>query len=189
MDCDCSSDACYQIPILGGTCGECLSDADCPGGGCTLPDPLFVPAVGAVCNDGSLADGCQSDAACQAPLICVDVLEIPGIITSTTCSECETDPDCGGDLCAPEYAFPSLGGYWECVLPGSKPDGTGCALVGSGDESCASGRCAEADVMGLFSVGVCSPCEIDADCHEGDVCDPAYVTTENGLVPAQCVTP
>ena len=164
-------------------------DADCPIGGCTPPDPVANPPVGAVCNDGSLGDGCQSDVVCQDPLVCVEVLEIPGIITTTTCSECEVDADCGADLCAPVYAFPALGGHWECVMPGSGPNGSGCSLVGSGDASCTSGMCAEADVMGLFSVGVCSDCEVDADCDAGDICENAQVDFENGLIPAVCVTP
>jgi len=35
---------CAQVPIFGGICGECLEDADCEMGGCTVPNPLSSPA-------------------------------------------------------------------------------------------------------------------------------------------------
>jgi hypothetical protein len=186
--CECNSDSCFVVGILGGLCGECDEDADCPNGGCSPPEPVLQPPLGAVCNDGSLGGGCQTDAACQEPLVCAVVLDVPGVITTSTCGECELDDDCGTDLCSPEYAFPSLGGSWQCVAPGSEPIGSGCAFDGSGDQSCASGMCAEADVMGLFSVGVCSECEVDDDCTMANqICQPAGVDLDAGLIPATCV--
>ena len=186
-DCECVSESCYSS-VLGGLCGECTSDADCPAGGCTPPDPLTSPPVGAVCNDGGFAEGCETDAACQDPWICVSVVDIPGILESSTCSECQSDADCGGDLCSPEYAFPSIGGYWECVAPDSEGLGTACDFVGSGDESCMSGFCTAADIMGLLSIGICSECEVDGDCLGGQTCDPPEVDLHSGmLVPATCV--
>ena len=46
--CGCASGLCFLVPILGGWCGECLVDADCGNGGCTIPDP--ISSVGATCN-------------------------------------------------------------------------------------------------------------------------------------------
>jgi hypothetical protein len=188
-DCECASESCYTS-ALGGLCGECTSDADCPGGGCTPPDPLTSPPVGAVCNDGGFAEGCETDAACQDPYICVNVIDVPGLLESNTCSECQSDADCGGDLCSPEYAFPSIGGYWECVAPDSEGLGTACDFVGSGDQSCTSGFCAVADIMGILSIGVCSECEVDGDCLLAQVCVPAEVDIGSGaLAPATCQDP
>lgn len=184
-DCECNSDACYVVGILGGLCGECLVDADCPIGGCTVPSSLANPPEGAVCNDGSLGDGCQTDGVCQDPLVCVEIIDVPGVITNTTCSECATDADCGAQLCSPEYDIIALGGDWICVDAGSVPDGSGCDFEGSGDTACASGRCAIADVMGLLELGVCGPCEDDGDCPLG-TCHPPEVDLMMGLVPSYC---
>ncbi|MFY0536931.1 hypothetical protein [Nannocystis pusilla] len=92
--CGCESGKCFVVPVLGGFCGECLGDDDCPDGGCTVINP--VAGVGSKCNLGKAGDGCESDAACTDPTAqdCSPVLEVPGIITVATCGECKTDVDC-----------------------------------------------------------------------------------------------
>jgi hypothetical protein len=184
-DCDCASDSCFEFGILGGYCGECQVDADCPLGGCTQPDALATPPIGAVCNDGSLGGGCQSDAACQAPLACVEVYDVPGVVQTSTCSECATDDECGAQLCSPQLQVEHLAGAWVCVDAGSLPDGSSCDLTGSGDAACASGRCTLADIMGLLTVGVCGECDDDDDCSLG-ACTPAGLDLMAGLTPSVC---
>ena len=41
---ECESGFCYQIPMLGGVCSECLTDTDCETGTCSL-DPMALYAV------------------------------------------------------------------------------------------------------------------------------------------------
>lgn len=184
--CECGSDACFVLGPLGGLCGECIVDADCPDGGCTIPNPLSEPPEGAVCNDGSLGGGCQTDAACQDPLICVTVIDIPGILTSVTCSECEADADCVAGLCSPDYEIQALSGHWICVDVGSVPNGGACDFLGSGDAACASGHCAIGDLLGVTQIGVCGECEDDGDCGVG-ICEPPVVDLMSGLSPSICV--
>jgi Cys-rich repeat protein len=181
----CASGSCYSAGLLGGICGECESDADCAGGGCTLPNPL--DGTPSVCNDGSLGDGCESDAVCMPELDCATVFDVPGVITLSTCSECQTDLDCGGQLCAPTYDVGAFEGSWSCVDAGSVPDDGGCDLNGSGDEQCASGACGTADVMGLLQVGVCGECLVDGDCAPGETCEPASIDLAGGATGASCV--
>ena len=172
--------------VLGGLCGECLSEDDCMWG-CHLPNPLTDPPQGAVCDDGNLGGGCETAAACMAGLDCVAVLDIPGIVTITGCSECETDADCL-DQCAPNYdtIFTGFDGYWECVGDGSLADGAGCDLAGNGEE-CTSGECGEGDIMGVFSMGICSECDNDNDCLVGEACDAPVINLDGSVIPGACV--
>jgi len=180
---ECESGFCFYIQILGGICGECLSDADCDGGGCSLPNPISMPPVGAVCNDGGAGEGCMSDAVCQDGLSCAVILDVPGILTAQTCSECLTDADCAdGMLCSPTYDVLTISGQKVCVEPGTVVNGEGCDFMGTGDDACMSGICAVTDIMGLLMVGVCGECEVDADCTAPDVCLPASVDTMTGVV-------
>jgi Cys-rich repeat protein len=180
---------CYVLGILGGICGDCLSDADCGGGGCTQPNPLAQPPTGSTCNDGSYGDQCMSDAVCQRDLQCVEALNVPGVLVVSACSECATDADCGGGmLCAPDIAIAGLTGSWRCVAPMSLANGQSCDFEGSGDLSCQSGQCAVADVMGLLQIGVCSQCDEDGDCPMGQFCAaPEVDLNANVLIPGQCV--
>lgn len=182
--CGCASGRCFVVPALGGLCGECLSDADCPGGGCTAPNP--VAGVGARCNDGTPADGCMSDAACKTAIAphCGVVLEVPGIITVATCGECETSADCGpGEpICTPVYDLPDFTGVLVCKAPGSVANDQGCSLAPDGAQACASGTCAVSDVMGLFELGICSECDTDEDCAPGQICTPALVDLNAGVL-------
>ncbi|WAS98672.1 hypothetical protein [Nannocystis punicea] len=166
--CGCSSGKCFVYPVFGGYCGECLVDADCDGGGCTGPNPFTGP--GAVCNDGGPGDGCQSDAVCSDPNngVCAAVIEVPGIITVSTCGECQTDADCSAPtpVCAPKYDVADFSGRFDCVAKGSVANNGGC----NSDAACASGHCGAASLMGLVQFGVCGECLTDADCSPGEQC-------------------
>jgi hypothetical protein len=182
--CGCASGRCFVVPALGGLCGECLSDADCPDGGCTVPNPLA--GVGSRCNDGTPADGCMSDEACKTDIAphCGLVLEVPGIISVATCGECETNADCGPaePICTPVYDLPDFTGVLVCKAVGSVANDQGCALAPGGAQACASGTCAVSDVMGLFELGICSECDANADCQPGQICTPAIVDLDAGVL-------
>ena len=181
---ECESGMCFFNSLFGGVCGECLTEEDCPDGGCTPPNPLPEPPVPATCNDGSLGGGCNTDEACQEELSCIDLIEVPGIIEVATCGECNEDTECSDDwLCAPQFDIANFTGQKSCVEPGSVPNGQGCDHEGSGDDQCMSGICAEVDLMGLLTVGVCGECNVDADCTEaGETCQEPDVDIETGEV-------
>ena len=84
---ECLSGNCYLVPFLGGYCGECNEDADCPDGGCTPPNPF--DNGGSTCNMGEAGGGCESDEVCMDGLSCGTVLDLLGLITISTCGECE----------------------------------------------------------------------------------------------------
>jgi hypothetical protein len=184
---ECESGMCFHVSILGGLCGECLVDEDCPDGGCSIPNPLSDPPQGATCNEGEQGGGCMSDDVCVDDLTCEVILDVPGIFTASTCSQCETDADCEGDqLCSPAYDIPNLSGAKVCVDPGTVPNGEGCDHVGSGDEACESGFCYEYDVMGFLVLGVCGECKVDADCDEGECLEPDVDTDTFEVTPPTC---
>jgi hypothetical protein len=185
---DCDSGMCFLAGILGGICSECLTDADCEWG-CGLPNPLAKPPEWAACTDGGLGGGCMSDAACVGTLQCALV---PGVLSVSTCSECETDGDCSGSyLCSPNIDVATLGGNLECVAPGSRSLGSFCQVGGSGDEACGSGHCGVADVMGLLEFGVCSECSNvdfpDEGCSLGQTCTDPEVNLDGTVTPGECV--
>ncbi|MEM6991395.1 MAG: hypothetical protein AAF721_12880 [Myxococcota bacterium] len=183
-DSECASLNCFVAGVLGGICGECNEDADCPGGGCSPPNPLT--SEGSVCNAGGLADGCETDDVCAEPLLCALIIDVPGVITASTCSQCESDAECGPDLlCSPSYEVADITGFKACVQPLSVPNGEGCDFAGSGDQACASGFCSSADLMGLLQLGVCGECEVGADCVSG-VCNPATIELDAGLIASSC---
>ncbi|MCA9712832.1 MAG: hypothetical protein KDK70_43795, partial [Myxococcales bacterium] len=123
---ECASNQCYTIGILGGVCSECDEDADCAFG-CSPANPLTGDC--ALCCDGSLGCGCETALACQAGLACASLLNVPGIVDISTCSECANDLDCaGGELCAPSYDLANFGGLHQCVPPMSQANGVGCEL-------------------------------------------------------------
>ena len=194
--CGCSSGRCYYLALLGGVCGECMTDADCPSGGCTGPDP--DAGQGAVCNDGGRGATCLSDAVCSdatAPH-CAQLYLAQGILSVATCSECRSNADCGdpaADNCTPAYDVKALGGLYKCVADGSVPNGGGCNLsdcMGSpiGDRACASGFCGKGSVYGVIEMGICGECGNDADCPDGKTCMPGYAKKGTGeVLGATCV--
>lgn len=149
-----------------------------------MPNPLAnLPAV---CNDGSLGGGCETDVSCNAPLTCEVIIATP-VITASTCSECNVDGDCGGDLCVPSYDVLNISGFNSCEPAGSVANGEGCDLGATGDASCTSGVCATASFMGFADLGICSECETDMDCQGNMTCMPAEISLALGLVAGTCV--
>ena len=181
---ECASDMCFMAGILGGVCSDCLTEDDCMWG-CHLPNPLASPPLGAFCDDGNLGATCDSNAGCMAGLDCVEVIDIPAVLTASGCSECDTDADCAGQ-CAPVINVEDIDGHWECVADGSLANGAFCDLAGAGEE-CTSDECATADIMGLVSFGICSECDNDNDCAIGETCQDAEVALDGTITPATCV--
>jgi hypothetical protein len=191
-NCECISEKCFSVPLIGGSCGECVSDADCPDGGCSIPNPLAMPPQGSVCNMGEAGGGCETDDVCQEGLFCGTLLDVPGVLTLSTCGVCLVDADCGEQLCSPTIDVANFTGQKLCVDAGSVPNGQACDLMGTGNDACMSGLCATVDIMGIAQVGVCGDCSVDADCDvaAGEVCTPADIDTTTGEVTAPtCAVP
>jgi hypothetical protein len=194
--CDCASDNCFVVGPLGGVCSECDESADCEattGFGCNFGNPLTMTP--AVCSKtGGIGESCETADDCDPALapFCPTLIEVPGILSAATCSECEpeTNDGCmGGDICTPLYDIANIGGNYFCAPVGSVPDNEGCNLTGDGSE-CASGQCAPAALMGIPVVAVCSPCNEDTDCNAGETCElPAIEIAGKSLmlVPGMCV--
>jgi hypothetical protein len=192
--CDCASDNCFLVGPLGGVCSECDESADCEattGFGCNFGNPLT--GTPAVCSmTGAVGESCETADDCDPALapFCPVLIEVPGILSAATCSECEGDMGCmGGDICTPTYDIANIGGNYFCAPPGSVPNDEGCNLTGDGTE-CMSGQCAPASLMGIPVVAVCSPCNEDGDCGGGETCMLPEVAIEGNslaLVPGACV--
>jgi hypothetical protein len=192
--CDCASDNCFLVGPLGGVCSECDESADCAettGFGCNFGNPLT--GTPAVCSKtGDVGESCETAADCAKGLFCPTLIEVPGILTAATCSECEpeTNDGCTGpDICTPTYDIANIGGNYYCAAPGSVPNDSGCNLTGDGSE-CDSGQCAPAALMGIPVVAVCSPCNENSDCGGGMTCELPEVAIEGNslaLVPGMCV--
>ncbi|MBC8070231.1 MAG: hypothetical protein IAG13_18005 [Deltaproteobacteria bacterium] len=188
---ECASGFCFVVGIFGGVCGECNTDADCTetGGGCSIPNPLAQPIQGATCNMGEAGGGCMTNEVCEDGLQCAVLIDVPGVLTASTCGECLADADCGEDLCSPSYDVLDLSGQKSCVPAGSVANGEGCDFENSGDMACLSTHCATATLMNLLSLGVCSECEADGDCEDGMVCEAPEISLTEGLVAGTCVVP
>ncbi len=190
-ECDCESDNCFVVGPLGGVCSECDESADCkpePGFGCNFGNPLT--GTPAMCSTtGDVGESCETVDDCADGLYCPTLIEVPGILSAATCSECEGDMGCmDGDICTPSYDIANIGGNYYCAPPGSVPDNEGCNLTGDGTE-CASGQCAPASLMGIPVVAVCSPCNEDNDCGPGETCTLPEVAINGNmleLVPGSC---
>jgi hypothetical protein len=192
--CDCESDNCFIVGPLGGVCSECDEDADCAattGFGCNFGNPLT--GTPAVCSTtGTQGESCESVDACADGFYCPTLIEVPGILSAATCSECEpgSNNGCtGNDICTPSYDIANIGGYYYCAEPGSVADGLGCNLTGSGNE-CESGQCAPASLMNIPVVAVCAPCNENSDCGGGETCQLPEVTIAGDtlvLVPGACI--
>lgn len=191
--CDCESDQCFVLEPLPGVCSECDEDADCEPGFCDFGNPLTMTP--AVCTTGAppcKTDDCPCETADDCPMgeYCPGIIEVPGILSTSFCSECDGDLGCVGDeLCVPTYDIANISGYYYCTVPGSVPDEQGCNVDGDGTE-CASGQCAPAALMGIPVMGLCSPCNDDADCGGGMTCQlPELQLVGDGLAlaPGMCV--
>ena len=170
MDDQCESGSCY-VTGIGGLCGECSGDDDCEGGGCSLPNPLAMPPEGSVCNTGMLGDGCESSDICEEGLDCVEIINVPGILMASTCSECTTSAECTDQVCNITVDVANISGQKECVDEGSVADGSFCDIEGDGELACTN-HCAEASIKGLLTFGVCGECRDDDDCDGGTCTDP-----------------
>jgi hypothetical protein len=189
--CGCASGKCFVVDALGGVCSDCEGDEDCAdmgGFGCNFGNPLT--GVPAVCSQtGELGEGCESGDACAAGLFCTTLIEVPGVISAATCSECEMDSDCmGGQVCAPTYDIESIAGHYRCIDPGTAPDLEGCTE----NSHCESDNCAPAGIMGIPVLEVCSECNEDTDCSGMSTCQlPELVLDDTmtmlSLSPGQCV--
>lgn len=184
-DDECQSMQCFEAGPLGGICGECDEDADCPGGGCTIPNPLTSEP--SECNDGSFGSGCETSAVCMPGLVCKTIVEVEGVIVSNTCGDCLDDMDCmAGETCQPNPDVVNFGaGQWECVLESSLPNGHGCD-PDNGANACISGNCDEASFMMLLVLGICGECVDDMDCGPGETCTPGEIDLAQGLVGSIC---
>lgn len=194
--CGCASGKCFLVPAIGGFCGECLSDADCGGGGCTVPNP--VGNVGSKCNKGGPGDGCMSDEVCSDPAapLCKLIIGIPGIIDVATCSACRSNADCPDPAlhnCSPDYDLQGFTGQYTCKADGSVANNSGCNLGDCqgeplGNRACESGFCGEANVMGLFTLGICGECNGARDCGGGQSCsDPQIDLESSALFGSVCI--
>lgn len=194
-DAECISESCFVVPLLGGLCGECKVDADCDGGGCTIPNPLA--GVGATCNKGEVGAGCESDDVCTDPnnSLCGLVLDATPIIKVQTCGECKSNADCSDDAapnCSPTISVSDFSGVNTCVPDASVENDKACNHIEEGgvpigNSACMSGYCGVAAVMGVVKIGVCGECFVDEDCG-GGTCEDAFVDTDTGeLIGAKCV--
>lgn len=192
--CDCESDNCFVVGPLGGVCSECDESADCEattGFGCNFGNPLT--GTPAVCSTtGEPGESCETADDCAKGLFCPTLIEVVGILSAATCSECEpeTNDGCtGAQICTPSYDIANIGGNYFCAEPGTVPNDEGCNLTGDGSE-CMSGNCAPAALMDIPVVAVCSPCNEDSDCGGGMTCQFPEVAIEGetlALVPGACV--
>jgi hypothetical protein len=167
----CESGFCYMVPMVGGVCSECLTDADCE-----FTCSLDAAAGYAACSDGSTGVMCESTDGCADGLVCAELLDTGGFFPANFCSECETNAECDdGQTCTPTYDFEMIGGYLSCADAMSVPDAQGCPIVdGMGDGTvCQNGHCGIADVFGVLQIGLCGECTTEADCADGEECMPA----------------
>lgn len=147
-----------------------------------------MPPQGSTCSAGNLGENCESQAACEGDLECVEVLNIPGILDLSSCGECDTDGDCmPGSVCNIDLSIADFNGVWTCTPTGTVPLGETCNLEGSGDAACSSGVCAEASIQGLIPVGICSECDGNDPCEAGEVCVDPDVGIDGTIVPGTCI--
>lgn len=182
---DCESGFCFEVPMLGGVCSECVMDSDCEMGTCSLDINLLY----AVCTDGQQGVMCDSDEGCMGDLVCEPLIDTGGVFPLDFCSECGANAPCTGDqVCTPVYDQVAFQGYHGCVDPMSVPDGGGCPVAGGvGDGTvCTSGVCAIANVFMVVDIGVCGECADDTDCTAPATCQPTVVDMA-GITPSACM--
>ena len=161
-DSECMTGNCYAIPLPvdglpPGICSQCDADIDCTlaglGTACTV-DPVDYAGK---CTDGPAGSFCETQAACQPGLFCVELVEGAAGLLPLACSECRDDADCGdGDRCVPIVDVDMITGQKHCAAPGSVPIDGLCPLL-NGDDMCQSNSCGALDLGGLRSPTVCSP--------------------------------
>jgi|JI10StandDraft_1071094.scaffolds.fasta_scaffold06259_2 hypothetical protein len=186
--CGCDTGKCFST-AFGGRCGECVVDADCPAGGCSIPNVLAQ--TGSRCNMGEPAQGCMTDEICTDPAYgeCGTLLEVPSIFKLTTCGQCKAAADCPEDQpncapcpvdrpnCTPVLSLENFNGALECVADASVENNEGCSLVDDdkdgapdGGAACKSGFCSVATTMLVVKLGICGECNADTDCPMDMTC-------------------
>jgi len=187
LDTECASGSCYVLDFFGtGWCGECSSDADCALG-CNAPNPLAGDPIMPVCGSGNVGDTCETEDACGGDLLCVELVNAPGALELSGCSQCDSNDDClPGTVCAKQLDLANFSGAWTCIAEGSLPQGAICDDASGGDLACASGACSMTDVVGLVPIGVCSDCDEDTPCAPGDTCTAAEVGLDGSTFPGEC---
>ncbi len=179
-DADCESMMCYEIPMFGGFCSDCKSDADCPPEtpSCSL-DALSMQAE---CVAAGLGVQCSNDAICAgADLVCQSI--IPGaelfLPQIQTCGECKPNGnECtDGTICNATLDFMNFGGYTECIEPGTVANDGLCYS----NEACTSGICNQTMIDGipLLTIDICGECADDGDC-DGGTCTPGSIDIMGG---------
>jgi hypothetical protein len=180
---ECESGFCRDAPGPGdGVCSECTMDADCEMGTCS-----FEFEIGwAVCTDGGLGQGCDSDEGCAGELVCVPVFGDSG---PRRCSECSNELACDeGLVCSPVFGDGAFDSWRGCVAPASVDLGGGCPVNdGVGDGSvCISGACGVVTFgMNDTEVGICSECDGDDDCADMQTCAAPDIDM-GGVTPGAC---
>jgi hypothetical protein len=188
---ECASGMCFLAGILGGICSECLTEDDCENG-CSLPNPLSTPPIGAMCNEGGLGDGCNTSASCvDADHVCALIIDVPGILSASTCSQCETTDDCtDGNVCNVVIRIEDIAGEKVCVEPNSVEDGEFCDLSQDDQNAPCINFCAAANIMGLVDFGVCGECsniDMDNEGCTGTTCQNPTVDLDGTVVASMCV--
>ena len=162
------------LTVAGGRSGECDWEVKKVGACSAKTGERFSPRGGCEHRDyGQL---------------CAEIPKVPGILVASTCGD--RGSDAGSEaptLCSPNYDVANLSGVKTCVPVESVADGEGCDLATSGNESCMSGFCVGADVLGVLELGVCNPCGADTDCAAMETCAPPTVDLMAGLVVGGCV--
>ena len=189
---ECASGMCFLAGILGGICSECLTEEDCDWG-CNLPNPLSDPPIGAMCGSGGLGEGCNTEDACMDDgHFCAEIIDVPGVLSASTCSECLTTADCTDpQVCNVVIRIEDIAGEKTCVDVGSVQDGEFCDLSQDDQNAPCDGFCASADIMGLVEFGVCGRCSnvdmANEGCADGETCQDPTVDLDGTVVASMCV--
>lgn len=171
---ECGTAECSVLSLIGGQCGECIADDQCPAGGCSLQNP-YDDTAGSVCNMGAAGDGCESRDVCQADQECGRVFSLLGLVEVTSCGECASDADCtlaAAPRCTPVFNTETFSGQSFCLAPNSLDLNRYCDFQGDGNIHCASNRCNPVDANGLAEAGACGACDDQTNdgCDVGETC-------------------
>ena len=146
-------------------------------------DGVLNATAGEDCEDGALGGAtCQSEGFFTGDLACTSCQ-----FQYAACSNCGDSSECDmGNLCAPVVDLDgfNLGGYRDCVAPGSIPNDSICDDTAEGDLACA-GLCAPVDTGFGADIPICGDCETDADCAMGETCV-AGMAGQGGLAGNSC---
>jgi hypothetical protein len=176
-DAECESMICVDIAGFAGLCSECRTDQECIDAGTGLN--CSIGAAGFFeCGNGSAGQMCMSDAGCESPLVCAEVIDLGGLFNDSFCSECADDSGCmNGELCTPVFDLMAFTGERECAAAGSVAHSGLCDVGSSGQ--CTTGICEAVSVMGFIEVGICGDCDASNACATG-TCTPGELDLLGG---------